>query len=621
MRLIKSSSCNTISKLLAVARGDNCQGLFLYFVCREVYTVMAEFVQSRLEESLPELDVLEKLNLFDASEIKQIIRKIKTFEYRLQRIQKSKEDYLKFIEYLCSYLDLIQIRRKKKSRWYHKEDVERVIEKKIKRLYKAVINSNKADLKLWQGYITVCRERRWFSGIEKLYIEMLKCHTDKPEIWIAAAKWDFEENASIESARKTLLRGIRFNPNSHILYRELLELELNQAEIEMTKAAEEIISNENYNKETCIVANTAVAQAVYKNAVAVIDDVEFAVSLLQVCDKHTFLTELQEAICANLHAKYSESEFWRNTWALRPLKLSASADNAEMKCENAETECIKRFEEAVNQLSSEKMWTYYLEFCLNKMKANPSQNNQHILDAFSKAAEGHFLSLNMLQEWASLALKHNDKLGYKVLRYAVKKYPSVASFWEYKIRYSIRNGTPPKKLEKIIKKALSSVQPSDLLPLWKMALSWYVINASDKVESFFDAALSLPPNVASEIKILHLKWIFSTQGYESAWNLYEKIWSIPPIDMGFFTTMQDIIEATPKPSITRLRKVMRSVQSNYGENNIDVWIESMILEKKYSSTEDTQVARIYRQAIKTLTGSLVDHFMAYYTLQNTNVLE
>lgn len=50
---------------------------------------------------------------------------------------------------------------------------------------------------------------------------MTQIHPDKPILWKLAAKWEFEECHSVENARKFLLRGLRFHPDSKLLNTEV----------------------------------------------------------------------------------------------------------------------------------------------------------------------------------------------------------------------------------------------------------------------------------------------------------------------------------------------------------------------------------------------------------------
>ena len=65
------------------------------------------------------------------------------------------------------------------------------------------------------------RCQRFHSCVSRTLVQMLQVHSDKPNLWCFAAKWEFEESQSVENARQFLLRGLRFHPESKVLYAEV----------------------------------------------------------------------------------------------------------------------------------------------------------------------------------------------------------------------------------------------------------------------------------------------------------------------------------------------------------------------------------------------------------------
>jgi len=57
--------------------------------------------------------------------------------------------------------------------------------------------------------------------MSRMLVRMLLVHNDKPQLWKLAAKWEMEESNSPETARGFLLRGLRFHPDSRVLYTEV----------------------------------------------------------------------------------------------------------------------------------------------------------------------------------------------------------------------------------------------------------------------------------------------------------------------------------------------------------------------------------------------------------------
>ena len=72
---------------------------------------MAEYVEQRMEEMLGEVEQLERVELLTHQEVKELLKKRKGFEYKIQKRTKRKEDFLSYIQYETNLLTLIRIRR------------------------------------------------------------------------------------------------------------------------------------------------------------------------------------------------------------------------------------------------------------------------------------------------------------------------------------------------------------------------------------------------------------------------------------------------------------------------------------------------------------------------------
>uniref|UniRef100_A0A3Q3WQC0 U3 small nucleolar RNA-associated protein 6 N-terminal domain-containing protein n=1 Tax=Mola mola TaxID=94237 RepID=A0A3Q3WQC0_MOLML len=59
---------------------------------------MAEIVQQRIEERIPELEQLERAGLFTKKEVKSIIRRATALEYKLLRLIVHKEDFIAYVQ-------------------------------------------------------------------------------------------------------------------------------------------------------------------------------------------------------------------------------------------------------------------------------------------------------------------------------------------------------------------------------------------------------------------------------------------------------------------------------------------------------------------------------------------
>lgn len=187
---------------------------------------MAELVELRIERGIPELLQMERVNLFSSEEVKAIVKKRKAFEYRLQKSEKRKDDYLKYIAYEQSVLKLIKIRRKKIGYTFKYKEIEQAIAARIGALFRAIVYKKQEDVQLWLSFIQFSKEMNWGSQVGALYLRMLQVHSKKEAIWVAAAKWELENNDSPDLARKLLQRGLRHVPDSKLLWTEYFRMEL-----------------------------------------------------------------------------------------------------------------------------------------------------------------------------------------------------------------------------------------------------------------------------------------------------------------------------------------------------------------------------------------------------------
>ncbi len=62
--------------------------------------------------------------------------------------------------------------------------------------------------------------------MSKLFTTMLKVHNKKPNLWIMAAKFEFEVNESVETARSLFQRALRLLPDKKKIWIEYFKMEL-----------------------------------------------------------------------------------------------------------------------------------------------------------------------------------------------------------------------------------------------------------------------------------------------------------------------------------------------------------------------------------------------------------
>lgn len=82
------------------------------------------------------------------------------------------------------------------------------------------------NIALWLQYLEYAKSQNSSNVVAKIFTSLLQLHPLKPDLWVLAAKYEAEQNASMVTARTILQRGLRFNSESDYLWLEYMKLEL-----------------------------------------------------------------------------------------------------------------------------------------------------------------------------------------------------------------------------------------------------------------------------------------------------------------------------------------------------------------------------------------------------------
>nr|ACI68009.1 U3 small nucleolar RNA-associated protein 6 homolog [Salmo salar] len=86
---------------------------------------MAEIVQQRIENRIPELEQLERVGLFSKKEVKSLLKRATALEYKLHRLIITKVDFIAYIQYEINVLELIKKIHWRAMKLLEGESVER----------------------------------------------------------------------------------------------------------------------------------------------------------------------------------------------------------------------------------------------------------------------------------------------------------------------------------------------------------------------------------------------------------------------------------------------------------------------------------------------------------------
>uniref|UniRef100_A0A6Q2WSP1 UTP6 small subunit processome component n=1 Tax=Esox lucius TaxID=8010 RepID=A0A6Q2WSP1_ESOLU len=336
---------------------------------------MAEIVQQRIENRIPEWEQLERVGLFTKKEIKSMLKRATALEYKLHRLIISKVDFIAYIQYEINVLELIKKRRSRIGYTFKKEEIEFSIISRINNIFKRATTKWKNDLQLWLSHVAFCKKWNTKGQLSKVFSSMLAIHPEKPAVWIMAAKSEMEDRNSPESARQLFLRALRFHPESQKVYQEYFRMELLHAE-KLRKEQKELEKAEidvgEYEFPLEIMSGK-LAEVVYRDATTKIQGADFILSLLNIAAIFDFTKELQATIIQDLQGKYADHEVTWDFMARRELDAAVgeelqSAKGRASDIARREERCCQVYEEGLNMLNTEAMWTCYVSFCLERFK-------------------------------------------------------------------------------------------------------------------------------------------------------------------------------------------------------------------------------------------------------------
>ncbi|XP_023221341.1 uncharacterized protein LOC111623092 [Centruroides sculpturatus] len=648
---------------------------------------MAELVQLRIEDAIPELEQMERIGLFTNKEIKLIIKRKKAYEYRLQRRQKTKEDYLKYIYYEKCLLSLIQKRRKETHNFNKKKEIDISIAKRVSKLYKAAIVRCQKDVNLWLEHIDFCKTMHWNETVSGMFTRLLQVHNNDPELWIMAAKWEMEENNAADNSRALFQRGIRFHPESKLLWNEL------------RKKQEPDIYTQNEEEN---ILNGKIAKIIYSNAIETIPDVNFAISFIPICGSFEFTKPIEEQIYEDIQERYSDKEEtwnalanrglrkleveWKRaetpityqrllysndtnrltisiqerysdkeeTWnalanrGLRKLEVewkraetpktlnflsiqerysdkeetwNALANRGlrklEVEWKRAETpntpdemiadikkQVFNIYEERLQTNPTEKMWTLYIQMCLNLiLKYSENLKEElilHTLNIMGTANKENCLIEELFMERIKLLSTCESEDVLSLASELVQKWPENVSNWLLSLNLHIEHKSPTKLIISIFNESISNVPEKESLPLWFLAIEWLSSSNTSKLKDVFEHGIIMGEVISIPLKCLYLHFISKTEDIKSCRKLYKRLRNLKPLSVEFFQKMIEIENCLKNPIIKRLRNIYEDGLLEFGSSSVDLWLDYAELELTHKKGMPTEVGNIYWRAMRTL---------------------
>lgn len=592
---------------------------------------MAEIIQERIEDRIPELEQLERIGLFSHAEIKAIIKKASDLEYKIQRRTLIKEDFINYVQYEINLLELIQRRRARIKYSFKKDEIEYSIVHRVQGVFGRASAKWKEDVQLWLSYIVFCKKWGTKAQLSKIFSAMLAIHSNKPALWIMAAKWEMEDRLSSESARQLFLRALRFHPECPKLYQEYFRMELMHAEKlrkekeEFEKAAMDMGSFDHPEE----ILQGELARIIYKNSVSKIKGAEFHVSLLSIAQLFDFAKDLQKEIYDDLQALHTDDPLTWDYVARRELEIESQSGEEQPVSKQAkavevgrrEERCCAVYEEAVKTLPTEAMWKCYINFCLERFSKKTSsvplrgQRLERTMLAFRKANELKLLSEAQYKQWVDLLL-HQDlfKEALQVAEAGTDLFKDSATMWQMKLQVLIGSKSPDVVMH--FEEAFAHLKPQACLPLW---ISWAEWSESAKsqedTEAIFKRAILAVTGASSiTLKEKYLDWAYRSGGYKKARTVFKSLQESRPFSVDFFRKMIQFEKEQDPCKMANLREYYERALREFGSADSDLWMDYIKEELSHPFGRPENCGQLYWRAMKMLQGQSAELFVAKHAM-------
>uniref|UniRef100_A0A7N6AJJ0 UTP6 small subunit processome component n=1 Tax=Anabas testudineus TaxID=64144 RepID=A0A7N6AJJ0_ANATE len=560
---------------------------------------MAEIVQQRIEERIPELEQLERVGLFTKKEVKSIIKRATALEYKLHRLIVNKEDFIAYIQYEINVLELIKKRRVHIHYQFKREEIEFPIIHRINSIFRRATNKWKDDVQLWLSHVAFCKKWATKGQISKVFSAMLAIHPDKPALWIMAAKSELEDRNSSESARHLFLRALRFHPNNKKVYKEYFRMELLHCE-KLRKQKEELEKAE-MDLFAPEILNGKLAEVVYKDATGKIKEAEFVISLLNIAAIFDFTKELQDSILQDLQTNYTEDSFTWDFMAKR--ELEAPGAGAELQSAKGRASDINRREERCCQVYEEGIKS------LNTGNSLIHREHMHTITLVYGNSQHDVPLCDQLQ----ILLSSGDAEGAaSVAMAATQRFSQSVSVWSLSLQTLIQLGSGD--VSRLFQDALTLVNPKCFGLRIEIALQTVCSLVCSQ-----RGLLSAVAAVAMEMKQRYLDWSYHTGGYKKARKTFTSLQENRPLSKAFFTRMIEIEKEQETPKMNYLRDYYERALQEFGTSDDDLWLQ-YIQEELGPLGQPENCGKIHWRAMKFLEGESVQRFTSKYTLHQTGHL-
>lgn len=602
---------------------------------------MAEYVHQQMEKMAGEFEQMHRFGLCTPKEIRAMVKKRESFEYKLVQRQKQKKHYLSYITYEIGVLNIVNSRRKKIKYFGRPEEIEYAIVQRIHRIFKASLVRWSDDIQLWMSHARFCLKWNKKVQLSKLCTKMLSLHGHQPLYWILAAKWEFECGQSEDNCRNIFLKALDHHENNKDILLEYFRAELlftdvkrrrllvlrNNASIDDEEEDDSDDDDEEKQKDKLVMSG-GLASIVYQNArEAYPDDSELAIKFVQVAKLFTsvaFGEKIYRDIVSDLRHNFAGVPKVCSTLAMFKLdqdQTNYQARNKMLEQEYKDEQAYKEMEKSVANFNNDQMKNEYFNFALQI-----ATTSHPIPDV----AENRFDKLLQIIKQESIC----NALDEQNLIKLAKLLNSKAMYDVTVATVGNRNNTSP-ELAFLCLKAQIGLGEDNATESFMMTLPqvksmnentrsefWKLWMTQAITENNFELGEQIAchhcegdDDAAMDTKISLLKWMIACDGDSGrAYQIYKNKMSKTKHNLKFYEKILKVF-ADSDLNQQELRQMHELGLRIHGSTSIFLWVEYL---KFARTTMPGESAHIYQRALKSLKEDFVQDFVEEFNKVSIN---
>ncbi|KAH0787121.1 U3 small nucleolar RNA-associated protein 6 [Histomonas meleagridis] len=517
----------------------------------------SENVEQRLEKYVPTFEQLISIGIFTQPEVKEIIRKRRSFEYQLQSKYVQIDNFMNYIQYETAVMELTEQRKAEKGI----DSTQRLLSdsdwpKHIHSIFRRATHRFSGNLDVWNAYFDFCQQTHSIKSLNSAFAECVRLHGHEPKLWKRAAKWEMYENGNHELAKSYMEQAIKKIPGKPSLYALYAEsiLALTK-QIEGRREIQNIIENSDTTKAPLLI---------FKNALSECNDKPKVVRL--------FL---------ELFKKYE-----KETDEIINLGIATKDPNVLCYIAEIDPNPKGKFEQFIQEYPSRELKIKYAEYL---GKNNNPKEMIKILDDIGEFDDNEVatfveLLLNMKEYQEASDYLNTDDLTPEMRRLKLRLLNETVSdndtFINLSEEFLKKFNTPELNDQFVFCLAVREIPPEQ----WIMILKQKAIYIK-------------PESIAKALKFTLLQY-----GEEVAYDLMNELMPIIVPIPEFIDVSIEILKSQKIVDNSKIRSLHELNTTKWGSNNDKVWLDYCQFE--YDQKNLTKLEAIRRRANRNLEDSI-----------------